>query len=77
MLVLTRRPGESIVIGHDIVLTVVEIKGGQVRLGIQAPRSVDVHRQEVYDQVLRENISAVATAKKTKRALSRRDSETD
>ena len=43
MLVLTRRPGESIVIGQDIIITVIEIKGGQVRIGIDAPREVQVH----------------------------------
>lgn len=51
MLVLTRKPGESIVIDNNIVITVVEIRGGQVRVGIQAPRHVQVHRQEVFEQV--------------------------
>lgn len=62
MLVLTRRPGESIVIGNDIVITVVEIKGGQVRIGINAPREVQVHREEIYEQVRQANVDAVAKA---------------
>ena len=69
MLVLTRRPGESIVIGNDIVVTVVEIKGGQVRIGINAPRDVQVHREEIYEQVRQANVDAVATAAATRDAL--------
>ena len=49
MLVLSRKPGESIVINNDIQLTVVEIRGDKVRLGVVAPRDVPVHRQEVYE----------------------------
>jgi carbon storage regulator len=48
VLVLSRRLGESIVIGHDVTVTVVEVRGDVVRLGIEAPRDVDVHREEVY-----------------------------
>ncbi len=70
MLVLTRRPGESIVVGHDIIITVIEIKGGQVRIGIDAPREVQVHREEVYEQVRQENIAAVASSQKAREALS-------
>jgi len=70
MLVLTRRPGESIVVGQDIIITVIEIKGGQVRIGIDAPREVQVHREEVYEQVRQENIAAVASSQKAKEALS-------
>ncbi len=69
MLVLTRRPGESIVVGHNVVITVIEIKGGQVRIGIDAPREVQVHREEVYEQVRQENIAAVASSKKAREAL--------
>ena len=58
MLVLTRRPGESIVVGQDIVITVIEIKGGQVRIGIDAPRDVDVYREEIYAEVSRQNRAA-------------------
>ena len=58
MLVLSRRSNESIVIGGEIVVTVLEIKGDQVRLGIRAPRSVTVHREEVHAEIQRENQSA-------------------
>lgn len=51
MLVLSRKKNESIVINNDIVLTVVEIRGDKVRLGIVAPKDVPVHRQEVYDAI--------------------------
>jgi len=61
MLVLTRRAGESIVIGADIVITVLEVRGGQIRIGIDAPRSVAVHRAEVYEEVMAENRAAAAS----------------
>jgi carbon storage regulator len=51
MLVLSRKRNERIVIRDDIVITVVEIRGDKVRLGIEAPKDVPVHRQEVYDQI--------------------------
>jgi len=51
MLVLSRKTNESIVIGENIVVTVVDIRGDKVRLGIQAPREVSVHRREVYDHI--------------------------
>lgn len=49
MLVLTRRSNQSIMIGNDIVVTVLEVRGEQVRIGIKAPREVEVHREEVFD----------------------------
>ncbi len=48
MLVLTRHANQSIMIGDDVVVTVLEVRGDQVRLGITAPRSVDVHREEIF-----------------------------
>lgn len=54
MLVLSRKRNESIVIGDDIKITVIEIRGDKVRLGIEAPREVTVHRQEVYEAIQRE-----------------------
>lgn len=48
MLVLTRHANQSIMIGDDVIVTILEIRGDQVRLGIRAPRSVDVHREEVF-----------------------------
>ncbi len=54
MLVLSRKKNESIVINDDIVVTIVEIRGDKVRLGIKAPRDIPVHRREVLDAILRE-----------------------
>jgi carbon storage regulator len=51
MLVLTRKKGESIIIGDDVTITVVEIRGDKCRLGISAPKEVPVHRQEVHDAI--------------------------
>lgn len=59
MLVLTRRTDQRIVIGDDIVVTVLEVKGDSVRLGIEAPRSVTVHREEVHDALTQANRAAV------------------
>jgi len=58
MLVLSRRRDESIMIGDNIVVTVVDIRGDKVRLGINAPKEIPVHRQEVYEAIQRENRSA-------------------
>jgi carbon storage regulator len=60
VLVLTRRAGQSIVIGHDITVTVLDVRGDQVRLGINAPRTVDVHREEVFLELQRANRSAAS-----------------
>lgn len=58
MLVLSRQCDESIMIGDDIEVTVVDIRGDKVRLGITAPREISVHRKEVYDAIRRENRAA-------------------
>lgn len=58
MLVLSRRKGESVIIGDDVTITVVDVRGDQIRLGIDAPRSVKVYREEVYRQVVAENEAA-------------------
>jgi len=58
MLVLSRHRDESIIIGDDIVITVVDIRGDKVRLGINAPVEIPVHRQEVYEAIQRENKQA-------------------
>ena len=58
MLVLSRQRDETIMIGDDIEVTVVDIRGDKVRLGINAPREVSVHRKEVYDAIRRENRAA-------------------
>ena len=59
MLVLSRHRDESIMIGDDIVITIVDIRGDKVRLGIDAPQAIPVHRQEVYDAIQRENAQAI------------------
>lgn len=51
MLILTRRVGETIMIGEDITVTVLGVKGNQVRVGVNAPRDVDVHREEIYQRI--------------------------
>ena len=58
MLVLTRKVGEQIRIGEDILVTVLDMKKGNVRLGIEAPRQVPIHRHEVYERILEENLRA-------------------
>jgi carbon storage regulator len=58
LLILTRKVGESVAIGDEIQVSVVEIKGSQVKLGIQAPREVSVHRQEIYQKIRQENLRA-------------------
>ncbi|MGM8215203.1 carbon storage regulator CsrA [Bacillaceae bacterium W0354] len=61
MLVLSRKVGESIRIGNDIVVSVVAVEGDQIKLGIKAPRNVDIHRTEIYEQILQANREAVQT----------------
>ena len=68
MLVLSRKQHESIKIGDDIEISVVEVEGDKVRLGIKAPKEVEVHRKEVYDKIMEENKQA---AKVTKDVLSK------
>ncbi len=63
MLVLTRKVEESITIGSNITVTVLEIRGNQVRLGIDAPKETSVHRTEIYEMIVAENIKASQSPK--------------
>src|SRR4051794_37576664 len=71
MLVLSRRVGERLVIGDDIVVTVIEVRSDGVRLGIDAPREVRVHRAEVLEAVRAANVEAVAADDRTVATLQR------
>ena len=69
MLVLTRRVNQSIVIGKDVVVTVLEVRGDQVRIGVSAPRDVDVHREEVFAELQEANRSAASPSREAVTAL--------
>jgi carbon storage regulator len=60
MLILTRKLGEQIAIGDDICITLLEIKGSQVKLGIEAPRSMGIYRNEIYEKIVTENLISSA-----------------
>jgi carbon storage regulator len=62
VLIITRKPGEKIMLGDDVVIHVMEIVGNSVRVGIQAPRSLPVYREEIWDAVREENRAAAAAA---------------
>ena len=56
MLILTRRVGETLVVGDDVTVTVLGVKGNQVRLGVNAPKDVSVHREEIYQRIQQEKM---------------------
>ena len=60
MLILTRRIGETVIIGNDVDVTVLGVKGNQVRLGVTAPREVTVHREEIFERICREQGNGAA-----------------
>lgn len=68
---MTRKSGESLVVGEDVIVTVVEIKGGQVKLGVNAPTSIAVYRQELLEKITKQNIEAAKPEKTQVTSLSR------
>jgi len=60
MLVLARKVGQSIVVNDNVEILIIEVRGDQVRLGIEAPRSIPVHRKELFEQIRAENLKAAA-----------------
>ena len=75
MLVLSRQRDESIIIGDNIVITIVDVRGDKVRLGIEAPREVSVHRREVYEAIQRENQQAAQIRTDDARQIGRTPNE--
>jgi carbon storage regulator len=63
MLIITRRPGEKIMLGDDVTVEIIEVSGSSVRIGIAAPRSLPVYREEIWGAVKREKAEAAAKAK--------------
>jgi len=74
MLVLSRRPQQSFVIGHDIIVTVLEVNGDTVRVGIAAPRDVTIHREEVYRELQLANTTAASPSSDAVAAFTQRAS---
>ena len=54
MLILTRRVGQTVIVGNDVTVTIVGVKGNQIRIGISAPKNVSIHREEIYERIRRE-----------------------
>jgi carbon storage regulator len=68
MLIITRKPGEKIMLGDDVTVEVIEVSGSSVRIGIAAPRSLPVYREEIWEAVREENAAAAAGADAAKKA---------
>lgn len=71
MLALSRNPGESVVIGNDIEITILEVKGEQVKVGIKAPESVAIYRKELFEQIQNSNREASAINEQTLKNLNK------
>ena len=71
MLALSRKPGESVVIGNDIEITILEVKGEQVKVGIKAPESVAIYRKELFEQIQNSNREASAINEQTLKNLNK------
>jgi carbon storage regulator len=61
MLVLTRRVGETLIVGNDVSVTILGVKGKQIRIGVNAPKDVTVHREEIYERIRREQRPVIST----------------
>ncbi|HXR18983.1 MAG TPA: carbon storage regulator CsrA [Steroidobacteraceae bacterium] len=68
MLILTRRVGETVMIGEDVTVTVLRVKGNQVRLGVNAPKSISVQREEIFHRIKRESAESSEKAEKAEKA---------
>ncbi len=62
MLILTRRVGETLMVGDEVTVTVLGVKGNQVRIGVNAPKDVSVHREEIYQRIQREKVANLEAA---------------
>lgn len=71
MLALSRKPGESVIVGNDIEITVLEVKGEQVKIGIRAPQSVPIYRKELFEQIQASNREASETTDAVMRDISK------
>lgn len=65
MLILTRRIGESLIIGNNVIMTVLGVKGNQVRIGVNAPKDVSVHREEIYERIQKEKSNSMSGSNNT------------
>lgn len=77
MLILTRRIGETLMVGDEVTVTVLGVKGNQVRIGVNAPKEIAVHREEIYQRIQKEKNGGVQTAPVSSAATSSDDTDKD